>query len=335
MQIAVIGAGYVGLVVAACLAYNGHQVSCLEKNLDRCNALAQGECPILEEELPQMLTHALNYKRINFTSKAIDALPYAEIIFITVGTPSAEGGQTDLDALLEATSEIGDFAQNCRAVVIKSSVPPGTTKEIYTKLSKIAKCTNVPPVVCNPEFLREGTAVSDFLAPDRIVVGADDRAIGEMLFSLYRPLLRRPAEEIFTSTLNAELIKYASNSYLAVRLSYINELAGLCEKIGGNIYEVANAMGKDHRIGNEYLSPGLGYGGACLPKDTCALAYTAREAQTPLTVLESAIAANSTVVKRLAERVVQNMTPGIILQFGGVHSKLEQKMCVIHRCFLY
>ena len=320
MNITVIGAGYVGLMAAVCFACGGHQAICLEKDVDRCEKLSSGQCPILEKDLPQMLSYALDSKRIYFTTCPDEAIPSAEIIFITVGTPSDRIGNADLSALFTAVSEIVKFSQDSKAVVIKSSVPPGTTEIVRNKILNISMCekdANGLHVICNPEFLREGSAVDDFLSPDRIVVGADDRAAGNMLFSLYRPLLRTPAPEIYTSPLNAELIKYASNSYLAVRLSFVNELAGLCERIGGNVSEVTSAMGLDHRIGKEYLSAGLGYGGACLPKDTLALAHTAREACAPLTVLESAIAANFSIAHRLAGRVVDRIAPeGTIAVWG-------------------
>lgn len=324
MHITVIGAGYVGLVVSVCFACGGHQVICLEKDEERCKVLAAGQCPILEKELPQMLTSALNCKRIYFTTQAEEAIPSAEIIFIAVGTPSNEEGQADLTALFKAVSQIGSFIGSNTAVVIKSSIPPGTTESIRSELVKTAlykKDINGLHVIYNPEFLREGTAVNDFLSPDRIVVGADDPVTGDMLFSLYRPLLRAPTTEILTSPLNAEIIKYASNSYLAVRLSFVNELAGLCEKLGGSISEVTTAMGLDHRIGREYLSAGLGYGGACLPKDTRALAYIAKEACAPLTVLESAIEANYAITIRLANRVAGYVVPGGTIAIWGISFK--------------
>lgn len=324
MHITVVGAGYVGLVVSVCFACGGHQVICLEKDEERCRALAAGQCPILEKELPQMLTSALNSKKIYFTTHAEEAIPPAEIVFITVGTPSNEEGQADLTALFKSVSEIGNFLGDSTAVVIKSSIPPGTTEAVRSGLLKAVmrkKGIYKLRVIYNPEFLREGTAVNDFLSPDRIVIGTDDQAAGDLLFSLYRPLLLAPTTEILTSPLNAELIKYASNSYLAVRLSFVNELAGLCEKLGGSISEVTAAMGLDHRIGREYLSAGLGYGGACLPKDTQALAYTAKEACAQLTVLESAIAANCAIAARLANRVAGYVAPSGTIAIWGISFK--------------
>ena len=324
MKITVIGAGYVGLVAAVCFACGGHQVVCLEKNEERCRNLAAGRCPILEEELPQMLTRALDEKRICFTMQTEAAISAGEIIFITVGTPSGKDGQPDLEGILTAAAEIGRYQNNLRIIVIKSTVPPGTTKKVEDMILATTlqrKNADMPKIICNPEFLREGTAIRDFLSPDRIVIGADDRSAANVLFELYRPLLRRPTVEIFTSPLNAELIKYASNSYLAVRLSFVNELAGLCEKLGGDISEVTNAMGQDQRIGSEYLSAGLGYGGACLPKDTQALAYVARTAGASLTVLESAMAANSAIAQRLVNKVAEYVAPGGLIALWGFSFK--------------
>lgn len=313
MKITVIGAGYVGLVVAVCLAVNGHNIVCLESSIDKCKKLSAGQCPILEKELPQMLRQAINKNRICFTTQAKEAIPHAEIIFITVGTPTNENGEANLEALFTAIQDIKKYGQNGQTVVIKSSIPPGTTATVRNELitsSHNSKDIGISNVVYNPEFLREGTAVNDFLSPDRIIVGSDNRLAADILFSLYRPILRNTPVEIFTSSLNAELVKYASNSYLAVRLSFINELAGLCEMIGGNISEVSAAMGLDHRIGREYLTAGLGYGGACLPKDTRALAYIAQKVHSPLSVLESAISANNAITQRLAERVIKYVPKG-------------------------
>lgn len=212
--------------------------------------------------------------------------------------------------------------QDGTLIVIKSTVPPGTTAVVRHAILREAP-RGLPDlqVICNPEFLREGTAVEDFLTPERIVVGANEPKAGQLLFQLYRPLLHYPTVEILTSPINAELIKYASNSYLAVRLSFVNELAGLCEKLGGNIGEVTRAMGLDHRIGPDYLRAGLGYGGACLPKDTRALAWAAREAGAPLTVLEGAITANHTVAARLADRVAARIKPRQTIAIWGVSFK--------------
>lgn len=321
MQITVIGAGYVGLVSAVCFACSEHQVICLEKDPERCKTLMEGRCPIFEKDLPEMLCRALEKGKIKFTTHAQEAILSADIIFIAVGTPSGPNGQADLSELFMAVSEIGKFLQNGTLVVIKSTVPPGTTNAVRNRLLKTVKDVDHISVIFNPEFLREGTAVDDFLSPDRIVVGSDDLGDGEVLLSLYQPLLRKPVPEIHTSPLNAELIKYASNSYLAVRLSFVNELAGLCEKLGGNINEITKAMGMDQRIGSSYLSAGLGYGGACLPKDTLALVHTAKKVQTHLLVLESAIEANHRVAHRLAKRVADIVIPRGTVAIWGLSFK--------------
>lgn len=322
MRITVIGAGYVGLVAAVCFAHGGHQVICLEKDEARCQRLTRGECPILEKDLPEMFLKVISQQRISFTTCAKEAVSHGEVIFIAVGTPPRENGQVDLTAMLEAAAEIGHYVQDGTLIVIKSTVPPGTTTAVrHAILWEAPRELPDLQVICNPEFLREGTAVEDFLAPERIVVGADEPKAGQLLLQLYRPLLLHTPVEILTSPTNAELIKYASNSYLAVRLSFVNELAGLCEKLGGNIGEVTKAMGLDHRIGPDYLRAGLGYGGACLPKDTQALAWTAREAGVPLTVLECAITANRTVAARLADRVAAHIKPRQTIAIWGVSFK--------------
>lgn len=324
MKITVIGAGYVGLVAAVCFAQGGHQVVCLEKDKSRCKMLESGQCTILEDGLPQMLASALSGARLRFTSDAEAAIPWGEFVFIAVGTPKGTDGQPDLSALLSVISEIRRYWRKGQIIVMKSTVPPGTTQmvgqAIFAECSP-ADCDAAPQIICNPEFLREGTAVNDFLSPDRVVVGAQDPAAGEKLCAFYRVLLQTKVPMILTSPLNAELIKYASNSYLAVRLSYINELAALCEKLGGNIHEVAQAMGLDHRIGSCYLSAGLGYGGSCLPKDTKALAHIGRREGVPLTVLESAITANQNIADRLADRVVSVIQPGGVIAVWGLSFK--------------
>lgn len=324
MKITVIGAGYVGLVASVCLAQGGHQVVCLEKDGQRCKTLENGQCTILEEGLPPMLASALSEGRLRFTTDPETAIPWGEFVFIAVGTPEGADGQPDLRALRSVILTIGQLGHGGQIVVMKSTVPPGTTQmagETIRAERSRAGCGSAPQIVCNPEFLREGTAVSDFLSPDRVVVGAEDRAAGEALCALYRSTLRTPAPMVLTSSLNAELIKYASNSYLAVRLSYINELAALCERLGGDINEVAQAMGLDHRIGRSYLSAGLGYGGSCLPKDTQALAHIARKAGAPLTVLECAMTANQSIADRLADRVAASVQPGSVIAIWGISFK--------------
>lgn len=321
MQITVVGAGYVGLVSAVCFACSEHQVICLEQDTERCKMLMEGQCPIFEKDLPEMLCRALEKGKIYFTTQTQEAISSADVIFIAVGTPSEVNGQVDLSELFMVISEMEKFLQNDTLVVIKSTVPPGTTNEVQNRLLKTLKGVDHINVIFNPEFLREGTAVDDFLSPDRIVVGSDNQDDAEMLLSLYRPLIRKPVPEIHTSPLNAELIKYASNSYLAVRLSFVNELAGLCEKLGANINEITIAMGMDQRIGSSYLSAGLGYGGACLPKDTLALVHTAKKVQARLLVLESAIEANHRVVHRLAKRVSDIVIPGGTVAIWGLSFK--------------
>lgn len=324
MRITVIGAGYVGLVTAVCFACSGHQVICLEKDEARCRMLSGARCPILERKLPEMLDQALADRKISFTTQPQEAIPHGEIVFIAVGTPSREDGQADLSALFEVAAEIGKYIHNSSIIVIKSTVPPKTTKAVRRIIQDaLPGGQGNVQVICSPEFLREGNAVDDFFSPDRIIVGADDPAAGEQLCNLYGSLFHRPVPGILTSSINAELIKYASNAYLAVRLSFINELAGLCEIVGGSISQVTEAMGLDHRIGSEYLTAGIGYGGACLPKDTRTLVQIAKRAGVPLTVLESAVTANRMVATRLAKRVAERMAQGEIVAIWGLSFKAE------------
>jgi len=322
MRITIIGAGYVGLVAAVCFACGGHQVICLEKDEARCQMLSEGQCPILEQKLPEMLTRALSKHTISFTTQPKEAIPHGEMIFIAVGTPSREDGQTDLGALFEAVEKIGKYAKNGAIVVIKSTVPLGTTENVRQLIQDTRPTDqSTIQVICNPEFLREGSAVDDFLCPDRIVAGTNDPNAGEQLFDLYHSILKRTIPCVLTSPINAELIKCASNAYLAVRLSYINELAGLCERAGASIGQVTEAMGMDPRIGSEYLMAGVGYGGSCLPKDTRVLVQTARSAGAPLTVLESAITANRMVTVRLAKRVAERISQGETIAIWGLSFK--------------
>ena len=323
MKITVVGAGYVGLVVAVSFACGGHQVICLETNKERCNLLNTGHCPILENQLPEMLNKAVATNGVRFTTNAREALPSAEVIFITVGTPSGENGKADLSDIYGVISDIIKNAELCKFIVIKSSVPPGTTDKIQLELREERNPAHIRGinVICNPEFLREGTAVNDFLAPDRIVIGSHNHNDSQQLLLLYRSLLKNTPAEVLTTPINAELIKYASNSYLAVRLSYINEWACLCEAIGGNINDVTLGMGLDHRIGQEYLNAGLGYGGACLPKDTKALIYSAKQSSVSLSVLESAIQANDALVPRIAHKISNYLSVGSVVSVLGVSFK--------------
>ena len=323
MRITVVGAGYVGLVTAVCFAHGEFPTLCFENDQARYRNLSLGRCPIYEKGLPQMMEAAMASGTLRFTNEAREAFTYGEIIFVCVGTPPGADGRPDLTALLNATREIGVFHTGEQIVVLKSTVPPGTTNALKENLSAIARTEKHEKLelVCNPEFLREGTAVQDFLAPDRIVVGADQAEAGQKVLDLYHALLDGSTEEILTSPINAELIKYACNSYLAVKLSFVNELAGLAEALRGDIDIITRAMGADLRIGRQYLSAGLGYGGACLPKDTLALLRLADEAGVPLTVLKSASEANRAIIPRLTERVCKRVAPNSRIAIWGVTFK--------------
>lgn len=262
-RISVIGAGYVGLTTAACLASLGHRVRCADRDAALIGRLRHGQIDILEPGLCALVTEGLAAGRLRFDVGTHDAVTDAEAVFLCLPTPAGPGGASDVTAVMTVAAEIADELPHRSAVVIKSTVPPGTAARIAALLGRPDVV-----VVSNPEFLREGTAVADSLRPDRIVVGCDIDGTGERIARLYAKL---PVPVVFTSTASAELAKYAANCFLAVKLSYINEVASLCERTGADIREVAEVLGHDPRIGACYLSPGPGWGGPCLPKDTQAV----------------------------------------------------------------
>lgn len=277
MKLAVIGTGYVGLVTGACFANLGNEVVCVDKDKERLKILEKGEVPFYEPGLPELVERNRKAKRLLFTSELKSAVKKADVIFIAVGTPSRANGQADISAVMDVARGIARAlkgSKKFKVIVNKSTVPVGMG-DIVTKILLENK---VPEkyfsVVSNPEFLREGSAISDFLNPDRIVVGASNNRAFNIITELYRSL---NAHIIFTSVKSAELIKYASNAFLATKISFINEIANICERVGSDVVEVANAVGMDKRIGREFLNAGLGYGGSCLPKDVSALIHLARE----------------------------------------------------------
>ncbi|MFH2033398.1 MAG: UDP-glucose/GDP-mannose dehydrogenase family protein [Candidatus Margulisiibacteriota bacterium] len=278
MKLAVIGTGYVGLVTGACFSSLGNQVVCVDKDPKRVALLKKGRVPFYEPGLPELVAKNTKAGRLKFTKKLAGAVSSAEVIFIAVGTPSRSNGQADVSAVIEVAKEISGVMKKLRhghkVIVNKSTVPVGMG-DIVSKIlveNKVPK--NNFSVVSNPEFLREGSAIGDFMRPDRVVIGADNSQAFNIITDLYRPL---NAHIIFTSIKSAELIKYASNAFLATKISFINEIANICERVGSDISEVANAVGLDKRIGRHFLNAGLGYGGSCLPKDVSALVHLSRE----------------------------------------------------------
>lgn len=319
MRISVIGCGYVGLVTGACLAEAGHEVLCADIDEARIGQLKSGGVPIFEEHLGEVLKSAGSARRISYTSEMADAIQFGEAIFICVGTPPREDGSADLSAIDNVAQQIALQAKSHKLVVEKSTVPARTGLELQRVLAAYAPNGNVRfQVASNPEFLREGTAVEDFFHPDRIVVGVDDQAAASKLREIYEPILERkfhcpvhqgrcPGErngEFLVTTINsAELIKHASNSFLALKISYANVLADLCEKIGANVEEVTHAMGLDPRIGGQFLRAGLGFGGFCFPKDIQAFIHLAASVGVDFDILKAAECVNKQRIDRFLEKI--------------------------------
>ncbi|MEG6509859.1 UDP-glucose/GDP-mannose dehydrogenase family protein [Methyloligella sp. 2.7D] len=319
MNICMIGAGYVGLVSAACFSEFGWNVTCIEKDPDKLERLRAGEVPIYEPRLDELLERNLRMGRISFTDEAKDAVANSEIVFLAVGTPMRRGdGYADLTFIYEAVEGIAPYLTGFTVITTKSTVPVGTSREIERRIRALRPDADFA-VCSNPEFLREGSAIYDFTHPDRVLVGCDNDRAQELMEQLYKPLTLRDAPVMFVSRESAELAKYASNAFLAMKITFINEVADLCEQVGANVQEVATAVGADGRIGDKFLHPGPGYGGSCFPKDVAAIVRTAREAKAPLSLIEQVQTANSERKIAMAPRVeqavggsVRDLTVGIL-----------------------
>ncbi|PKM83600.1 MAG: UDP-glucose 6-dehydrogenase, partial [Firmicutes bacterium HGW-Firmicutes-13] len=309
-KIAVVGIGYVGLVTGACLAEFGMQVTCVDKNTAKINGLKKGNIPIYEPGLEQLVEKHYYHKRLNFTTNIKTAVEESEVIFIAVGTPTKEDGSVDLSSVFQAAEDTAKYINGYKIIVDKSTVPVGTGQRVKQTISNILlkKNINIPfDVVANPEFLREGSAVNDFLKPDRIVLGVESKRAEKVMREVYGVLDGHGIPFIVTNLETAEMIKYAANAFLAIKITYINEVANLCEKLGADVKIVAAGMGMDHRISSEFLQPGPGYGGSCFPKDTKALAKTGRDNNVPLTLVEQTITANEIQKQRMIEKIYSNM----------------------------
>src|SRR5271165_6496797 len=294
MRIAMIGTGYVGLVSGACFADFGHQVTCVDKDGDKIAALHRGEIPIFEPGLDALVASNVKAGRLDFTTDLAAPVAEADAVFIAVGTPSRRGdGHADLTYVHTAAREIAAALSGFTVVVTKSTVPVGTGDEVERIMTETRPDADVA-VVSNPEFLREGAAIQDFKHPDRIVVGTSDERAKKVMADLYRPLYLNQAPMLYTSRRTAELIKYAANAFLATKITFINEIADLCEKVGADVQEVARGMCLDNRIGTKFLHAGPGFGGSCFPKDVRALIKTAHDHQTSLGILEAVAAVNDT-----------------------------------------
>src|SRR4051812_6322657 len=292
MRIAMIGTGYVGLVSGACFADFGHQVTCVDKDGDKIASLLRGEIPIFEPGLDALVASNVKARRLDFTTDLIAPVAEADAVFIAVGTPSRRGdGHADLSYVYAAAREIAAALAGFTVVITKSTVPVGTGDEVE-RIIRAARPDATFEVVSNPEFLREGAAIRDFKHPDRIVVGTEDTRAREMMAELYRPLYLNAAPILYTGRRTAELVKYAANAFLATKITFINEIADLAEKIGADVQEVARGIGLDNRIGSKFLHAGPGFGGSCFPKDTVALIKTAQDHESPLRIVETVAAVN-------------------------------------------
>lgn len=305
MKIAVIGAGYVGLVSGACLAEFGFDVFCVDQDVARVEALNAGRVPIHEAGLDNLVHSNMSAGRLHFTTDLKSAVAQAEAVFIAVSTPTRRGDDAaDLAYVHQAASQIAQALNGYSVIITKSTVPVGTARSLKEQIRGLRPDAEFD-VAANPEFLREGSAVDDFLRPDRIVVGTESKRAQEILRKIYQPITMTGAPLIFTDFESAELIKYAANGYLAMRLGFVNQLADLCEKVGGDIAVVTKGIGHDKRIGHHYLQPGPGFGGSCFPKDTRALAATAREAGAPFSIIEAVVGANDKRKASLFARVTK------------------------------
>jgi UDPglucose 6-dehydrogenase len=303
MRVTMIGAGYVGLVSGACFADFGHQVTCIDKDPRRIAALKQGEIPIFEPGLADLVGANVGQGRLEFTDQA-SSVAQAEAVFIAVGTPSRRGdGYADLSFVYEAVREIAPYLSKTAVIVTKSTVPVGTGDEIERILREMRPDTELQ-VVSNPEFLREGAAILDFKHPDRMLVVTDDARARTVLAEIYRPLYLNASPIFNVSRRTAELIKYASNAFLATKITFINEIADLCEQVGADVQDIARGMGLDNRIGSKFLHPGPGFGGSCFPKDATALLKTAQDHGVALRIVETVSAVNDQRKRAMARKVV-------------------------------
>jgi UDPglucose 6-dehydrogenase len=307
MRIAMIGTGYVGLVSGTCLADFGHHVTCVDKDQAKIEGLLAGRMPIWEPGLEALVKANVDRGRLEFTTEVGKALAGAEAVFIAVGTPSRRGdGHADLSYVFAAIEELAGLIEGPIVVVTKSTVPVGTGDKIAALLKEKGAPEGVT-VASNPEFLREGAAIADFKHPDRILVGAEDERARAILAEIYRPLFLNRAPMLFTSRRTAELIKYAANAFLATKISFINEMADLCEAVGADVQDLARGIGLDNRIGPKFLHAGPGYGGSCFPKDTLALIRTADEAGIKQRIVSTVVEVNDLRKKSMADRVIQAM----------------------------
>ena len=301
MKIAVVGTGYVGLVVGACLAENGNTVICVDKDKSKIATLKAGKMPIYEPGLEEMVRRNHSEERLSFTTDLPAAVKASEIVFIAVGTPQGDDGAADLQHVLGVALEVGRAIDKYTVVVDKSTVPVGTAKKVA---AVIAEQTTQPfSVVSNPEFLKQGAAIEDFMKPDRVVIGAEDRDSAEVMREVYGPFTRTGAPILMMDTASAELSKYAANAILATRISFMNEIANVCERVGADVDQVRKAIGADRRIGTSFLFPGVGYGGSCFPKDVRALVKSSADKGYDFKILSAVETVNDAQKARLVDKM--------------------------------
>jgi UDPglucose 6-dehydrogenase len=313
MHIVMIGSGYVGLVSGACLSEFGHTVVCVDNDASKIDGLKRGVIPIYEPGLDEVVAAGVKEGRLSFTSDLKESIPHADAVFIAVGTPTRRGdGHADLRYVYAAVEEVAHSLSGYTVVVTKSTVPVGTNRKVAEIVKKANPAADFD-VASNPEFLREGSAIEDFRRPDRVVVGADTDRARAVMKEIYRPLYLNETPIVFTTLETAEIIKYASNAFLATKITFINEMADLCEKVGGNVQDVARGMGLDGRINPKFLHAGPGYGGSCFPKDTLALMKTAQAYGTPTRIVEAVVAVNDARKKAMGVKIET--------AFGGLAGK--------------
>lgn len=308
--ISIIGSGYVGLVTGACLADFGNNVMCVDSDVEKIESLSKGEINIYEDGLDRLIERNVYYKRLSFTTNIKIAVEESEVIFISVGTPSKEDGSADLQYVIQAASDIAAYMNGYKVIVDKSTVPVGTGRKlkgiIRNRLRELNKSYEFD-IVSNPEFLREGSAIHDFTHPDRIVIGVESEKARKTMESVYRVLYLNETPFVLTNINTAEMVKYAANAFLAMKITFINEIANLCEKMDADVHHVAAAMGRDRRIGPKFLHPGPGYGGSCFPKDTRALVRMGMEFESPVTLIEQTIRANENQKLRMTDKIKNAM----------------------------
>ena len=325
MKIAMVGSGYVGLVSGACFADFGHNVVCIDKDEGKIERLHQGIMPIYEPGLDSLVETNVKADRLSFTTDLAEGIKGADAIFIAVGTPSRRGdGHADLTYVYAVAKEVGENLSNDAVVVTKSTVPVGTGDEVE-RILRDSGTTHRVSVVSNPEFLREGAAIGDFKRPDRIVIGAEDDFGRDVMKEVYRPLYLNESPILFVNRRSSELIKYAANAFLATKITFINEMADLCEKVGGNVQDVARGIGMDGRIGAKFLNAGPGYGGSCFPKDTLALLKTAEDYDSPVRIVESVVKVNDSRKRAMGRKVIDAL--------GGAKAARGKKVALLGLTF--